>query len=268
MAVFRFILLVLVLACFLLAVVPLQWVALRLRWPLERVIPILFFRAIVGLLRLRIKTHGASASVRPRLVVSNHVSWTDIIVLGSLEPLCFLSKKEVGEWPLISSFAKLQQTVFIDRKRRRTIPQVNATMAERMLAGRSMMLFPEGTTHDGRKLGKFHSSHFAAARELLAKAGEVETVAVQPVAIRYSSASAAWVGEASLLPHIWALLNGTPLTCDLVFGEPLTYGRETDRKIVARQASSTIESMIARVAEAPLAGPASLVPEPVEALAG
>jgi len=134
----------------------------------------------------------------PRLIAAN-VSWLDILALCSVEPVCFLAKREVEAWPVVSTFARLQETVFTDRHRRRTIPAANAAMAQRMLAGRPTLLFPEGTTGDGSALHKFHSSHFAAARDLLATASGIETVCVQPVAIRYSSPAAAWLGDATLL---------------------------------------------------------------------
>jgi lyso-ornithine lipid O-acyltransferase len=119
-----------------------------------------------------------------------------------------------------------------------------------MLAGRPMLLFPEGTTGDGSVLGKFHSSHFAAARDLLASASGIEMVCVQPVAIRYSSPAAAWLGDATLLPHLWSLLAGEPIRCDLVFGKPLAYARGESRKAIAGEAASVIAGMLASMARA------------------
>src|SRR6516165_5847641 len=160
---------------------PLQWAAMRLRPDLARRVPLAFGRTLSFLLQVEVATDGLSrASDGPRLLVANHVSWIDILVLCSIEPISFLAKQEIASWPVVSSFAKLQQTVFIDRKRRRAIPGANAAMAQRMLQGRSVLLFPEGTTGDGKALLKFHSSHFAAARDLLADTEEVETVLVQP----------------------------------------------------------------------------------------
>lgn len=127
-----------------------------------------------------------------------------------------------------------------------------------MLDGRAALLFPEGTTGDGLLLRKFHSSHFAAARDLLIAASGIDSVAVQPVAISYSSPAAAWLGEDSLLPHVWAVLKGEPIRCDLMFGEPLRYGRGTNRKIIAREAAVKIAAM--RAAAGPAEG--ALTPAP------
>lgn len=247
MAYFRFTAVVLVLLLFL-SFAPLQWIALRRCWPVRLWLPVALGRTLAALFRLDVAAKRAPPPQGPLLIVANHLSWLDIVALCSVEPVCFLAKREVEAWPVVSAFARLQETVFVDRKRRRTIPGANAAMAQRMLAGRPVLLFPEGTTGDGSALRKFHSSHFAAARDLLAMASGTETVCVQPVAIRYSSPAAAWVGDASLLPHLWSLLKSEPIRCDLLFGKPLAYARGDNRKEVARAAASAIAGMLASMA--------------------
>jgi lyso-ornithine lipid O-acyltransferase len=232
---------------------PLQWIALRLHAPWRGWIPVAFCRVVMSLLQVRVRVLGAPARKGPRLLAANHVSWIDILALHSVEPICFLAKREVGRWPLIGSCARLQETVFVDRKRRRSIPGANAAMAQRVLDGRNALLFPEGTTGDGLLLRKFHSSHFAAARDLLARAGRVESVAVQPVAISYSTPDAAWLGEATLLPHVWSVLKGEPIECDLIYGEALRYARGADRKIIAREVAAQIALMRAAAPAAAMA---------------
>jgi len=172
------------------------------------------------------------------------VSWVDILVFGALEPVCFLAKSEVSAWPLLGSVAKAQHTVFVDRKRQRSIPGANRAMAERMSEGRSVLLFPEGTTCDGVTLGKFHSSHVASARDLLAADCETEAVLIQPAALFYSSPHASWIGDATLLPHLWEILNKPPLRAHVIFGEPLAYERNSDRKILCLAAKSAIAALI------------------------
>lgn len=244
MAYLRALALVFVVLVFL-CLTPLQWVALRRRWPLRLWLPVAFSRTLAALLRLEVFAECAPMPQGPRLIVANHVSWLDILALCSVEPVCFLAKREVGAWPVASTFARLQETVFVDRQRRRTIPGSNAAMALRMFAGRPMLLFPEATTGDGSALRKFHSSHFAAARDLLSMASRIETVFVQPVAIRYSTPAAAWFGDATLIPHLWSVLKGAPIRCDLVFGGPLAYTRGVNRKMIAAQAASAIAGMLA-----------------------
>lgn len=245
MAYLRAALIGLVLAFSLAIAAPLQWIALRRNWPMRLWIPTIVSRMLTSLLRLEISAAGQAVRGGPRLLAANHVSWIDILALCCVEPVCFLAKKEVGSWPVISAFAQLQETVFVDRGRRRTIPAANAALARRMRAGRCALLFPEGTTSDGRTLLKFRSSHFAAARDLLADAHDLDAVAVQPVAIRYSSPSAAWCGDATLLPHVWSILRGGPIRCDLIFGEAVSYGRETNRKEIAQLVAASVANMLA-----------------------
>ena len=256
MAILRLLVIGLTLIVFFGVGVPLQWIALAPALAgAARSIPVVLCRVLLRLLRVRLRIEGAPARDRPRLVAANHISWIDVLVLASVEPLCFLAKREVGAWPFVGAFARLQGTVFVDRARRRSIPAANAAMAERMLEARSVLLFPEGTTGHGIFLRKFHSSHFAAARDLLARAADVESVAIQPAAISYSSPSAAWVGDAFLLPHVWSVLTGEPLSCELIYGAPLPYARGADRKLLAQNVAARIAVM--RAAADPLEGRAS-----------
>jgi 1-acyl-sn-glycerol-3-phosphate acyltransferase len=261
MAVLRVFLIVLTLILFFSVAAPLQWVALRLRWPGRGLAPLILCRILIRLFNVRVRVAGGPATGQPRLVAANHISWIDILALMSVEPLCFLAKREVGAWPVVGAFARLQETVFVDRARRRSIPGANAAMAARMLEGRRVLLFPEGTTGYGLDVRKFHSSHFAAARDALAMAEDLESVAIQPVAISYSSPSAAWVGNAFLLPHVWAVLTGAPLQCDLVFGEPLRFARGADRKAIAREAAARVAQMRAAGTPAATAGCAAAGPD-------
>jgi 1-acyl-sn-glycerol-3-phosphate acyltransferase len=228
----------------LLLIAPVQWLALRARWDLRHAIPVASCRILAWLLQLRVVAHGEMVPGQARLLAANHVSWLDIIALGSMAPACFLAKREVASWPVIAFFVRVQETVLVDRNRRRSIPGANAAMAQRMLAGRAMVLFPEGTTGDGTALKKFHSSHVASARDLLATAAEVDKVAVQPVAIRYSSPHAAWFGDATLLPHVWAIVSGKPIRCEIAFGEALPYRRGADRKEVTREIATRIGTLL------------------------
>jgi 1-acyl-sn-glycerol-3-phosphate acyltransferase len=265
MAYIRVVAICLALLAFLIIAVPLQWTALRFGWPSPRLVPLACCRILARLLRLEVIAHGSPMRGGARLLAANHVSWLDILALSSVEPVCFLAKKEVASWPVVATFAKLQETVLIDRKRRRAIPGANAAMAQRMLMGRGMLLFPEGTTGDGIALKTFKSSHFASARDLLAEATGIDVVSVQPIAIRYSSPRAAWHGDATLIPHVWSVLRREPLRCDLVFGEPVPYTRGTNRKHVTREVAVRVEAMLASLAPAATCRPA-IAPLPSSAV--
>ena len=240
----RFICLVAALLVFFVVVAPLQGLLVRRRVPLADQIPLLFCRTLLRILRVRVVLAGRPPVPGPQLLAVNHVSWIDVLVMGSLTPFCFLAKQEVASWPILSSFARVQGTVFIDRRRRRGIPPANRAMAVRMGEGRAVLLFPEGTTYDGTTLGPFYTSHFAAARDFLRLFEEHQIVSVQPVALSYSQGFAAWIGDDALLPHLWRVLRREPLTCSVAFADPLPYGGDSDRKVVARLARSAIADLL------------------------
>lgn len=226
---------------------PLQWLTARIAPAATARIPLAFCRTLLRFVGVRLQVEGRPAAGAPLLLAANHVSWIDIPALGAVAPFCFLAKRELGSWPLLASFARIQGTVFVDRKRRRTIPPANRTMAARMAAGRPVLLFPEGTTSAGPHPGQFRSSHFAAARDLLALPGAPDHVLIQPVAVSYSAPLAAWIGDDDLLRHLWRVLRAPPLRCRITFGLPVCFRGGDDRKAAARQAEAAVAGLLATV---------------------
>ena len=246
---------------FLVIALPPLWTARERPAPADRM-TVLLCRLLLRLARVRVEVEGTWSTARPMMLAANHVSWIDILALAAMTPVCFLAKREVSRWPLVSGFAARQGTVYVDRLRRRSIPGANRDLAARMLEGRMVLLFPEGTTLAGPCPGPFRSSHFAAARDLLAADPSREAVTVQPVALVYSRADAAWVGDEALVPHVWRILRQPPLTCRVRFGAPIAYTTGSDRKIVARQAREAVVAMLARGAPADVANAAVAGAEP------
>lgn len=236
---------VLMLTFFFIVGAPIQWLALRLKSPLSHILPRLFYSLLLWLVQVRVVVRGARPEKVPQLIVANHISWTDIPAMGTIYPVSFVAKREVSTWPIVAVFARLEGTVFVDRNKRRSILDANSAMAERISAGACIVLFPEGTTYDGTSLGLFHSSHFAVAEDALALSSSKASIAVQPVAIRYSSPHAAWCGNALLLPHIIGLISGAPVTCNLVFCAPLAFNATADRKAIAQECRQRIGAALA-----------------------
>lgn len=248
--------LVLALAVFA-AVTPalMLWQAVALRTGLtgQARVPRLWHRMVVGLLGLRIHAHGAPASQRPLLIVANHVSWTDIMVLGATSDVHFIAKAEVADWPLFGWLAKLQRTVFIDRTRPRSASQQAEQIAARLVNGEPMVMFAEGTTSDGNRMLPFKSSLFAAAQMALGVTGDA---AVQPVAIVYTRLHGmpmgrrnrmkiSWIGDQTLVPHLTHLLGRGGIDVELHFGTPIAFGPDASRKQIARDAEDQIRRMLA-----------------------
>ena len=170
-------------------------------------------RSACALLGLRVSDDGSPPIGRPAILIANHVSWTDVIVLGSIAPICFLARHDVAGWPGLGLLARLFGTLFVERGRLKQIPRVNRAMADRMRAGDLVALFAEATTGDGTRLKRFHAVHLAAARDLLRADPGCASVTVAPTAVVYSHrrglplgcdgrARVAWYGDSEFVPHL------------------------------------------------------------------
>ncbi len=232
----------LMLTVFFVVGAPIQWLILRLDVGGTNVLPRLFYRLLLWLVKVRVNIHGAP-DVIPQLIVANHISWTDIPALGSAVPISFLAKREIARWPVVGTFARLQKTIFVDRGNRQSVVDANALIVAHLRRGDSIAIFPEGTTYDGTQLGPFRSAHFGVAEDLLAPG--LRSLRIDPVAIRYSSPHAAWCGDAALLPHVIGLIRGAPVTCDLIFCAPLEFAANADRKQIAEESRRRIAAALA-----------------------
>lgn len=251
MPVLRAVALVLTILLFLVVVSPLYLLFIRFRPSARAAMPLLFCRIMCRFLRVRVRPRGEMARERPLLLVPNHISWVDIVVLGSTEFTAFLAKKEVAGWPLLGPLAKVQGALFVDRRRRRQIPAVNKQMAARMQAGDPVILFAEATTGDGTHLLKFHTPHFEACRDLMKAFPEVATVYVQPIVIDYNRrdglalgragrANIAWYGDTGFTPHLWSMLKSGPTECLVDYLPPRPMALADHRKAMAAMIQSDI----------------------------
>ena len=247
---------VLAFAVVTLPLLPLQMIAHRLERLWHKALPHWWQKFMCRLLGLKVTVSGTLAEGRPLLLISNHVSWSDILVLGSVAEVSFIAKSEVQGWPLFGSFAKLQRTIFIERDRRHKTADQASEIAERLRDGDILVLFAEGTTSDGNRVLPFKSALFGAARAALdVKNGEaVDHVLVQPVSVaytrvqglpmgRYHRAVAAWPGSVPLVKHLLGVLHARAIDVSVSFGEPVMFDRTTDRKALSRSFESQIRTM-------------------------
>ena len=216
-----------------LALVPLHMLALRLNWSILHVVPVWFHRALLRIFNVRVIERGAPPGSAPTIVLSNHVSWLDIPVIGSLHPLSFIAKSEIEGWPVVGLLARLQRSVFIDRQRRKATAEVNDALAHRLVKGEVIVLFAEGTTSDGNRLLPFRSSLVGAAQTALMH-DSVEHVFLQPLAIAYTRRNGlpvtrrdrpfiALYGDMDLGPHLPLFVLGHLLVVDVSWGEPIPF---------------------------------------------
>jgi len=244
-----------------LILVPLQILSMKTGiWP-ETFILKIWHRIIVRALGMRIHVKGTLSNQRPLLVASNHISWTDIMVLGSMVDVKFIARADMEGWPLIGMLSKLQRTVFIERERKRSSGDQASEIANRMAKGDAMVLFAEGSTGDGNLLLPFKSTLFGAA-SMAISAGAAEQVFIQPVAIAYTRLHgvplgrrhrpiSAWIGDEDLMPHLKVLLAEGALDVEVHFGEPVPFSKGSNRK----ETSKLMESQVRAMMQAALAAP-------------
>ncbi len=163
------------------------------------------------------------------LVVSNHLSYLDILVLSATVPCAFISKSEVARWPIIGRFARWAGTVFVERQKKGDAAQKNTAVMESLASGVPIVLFPEGKTTDGKQVLRFHSTMLQPAIDCRAT--------ITPCAIAYELADGsvaqevAYWGDMTLLPHGMNLLGKDVIRVNVTFGEPVI--AEGDRKSLA-----------------------------------
>jgi lyso-ornithine lipid O-acyltransferase len=243
---------------------PIQGIGLWLNRPWSATLPAFYHRGCCRILGFQLRTIGVPTASRPALFASNHVSYTDITVLGALIIGSFVAKAEVAGWPLFGWLAKLQRTVFVDRQVRSTRAQREA-MVGRLAAGDALILFPEGTSGDGNHVLPFKSALFGAA-EVVPAAGPI---AVQPVSIAYTRLDGmplgrllrpffAWYGSAELAPHLWTMLGLGTVEVVVEFHPPTSFGDCGSRKMLARYCEARVAGGMA----AALAGRPQPVPLP------
>lgn len=210
-------------------------------WPVRKRIgwPRFFLQWFGEALGLDVRIEGVPVR-RDVLYVANHVSWLDILALGGATPTWFISKDDVGGWPLIGMLARIGGTIFIDRESRRAARGQVDQLGQALLRHHPVTLFPEGTTGDGTALFPFRPALFASV------APPPPGIVVQPVAIDYEAAAAeiSWTGDEDLGPNAMKVLaRPGRLVCTLRFLPPLAPA--DDRKKLASEAHAAITRALA-----------------------
>jgi len=158
-------------------------------------------------------------------LVSNHISWLDILVIHATRHCRFVSKSELRDWPLLGTLATGAGTLYIERAQRKDAMRMVKDMAQSLRNGEVLAVFPEGTTGDGIGILPFHANLIQSAIE-----GQAP---VQPLALQFIdtqnqsiSMAARYVDDDTLLSSIWSTLNASGLKAVVNFGSPqLSQGR-------------------------------------------
>jgi 1-acyl-sn-glycerol-3-phosphate acyltransferase len=253
----------LLIAAFFFTVTPvlisLQWLLDKLGLPGWGLIACNYYRALRAILRIHVDIVGAPVRSRPVLYVSNHVSWVDIVVIGSIGPVAFVAKSEVRKWPLIGITAKIQRTVFVDRARRHQAAGAIGEIIKRLAGGTSVVLFAEGTSSDGNRVLPFRSALVGAINT--ADATDISDVLIQPMSICYtgqhgipmgrqSRPLVAWYGDLDFMPHIRDFIARGAVDAVVSYGTPVSADSAADRKRITK----TLEGAVRTVTAATLRG--------------
>ncbi len=182
------------------------------------------------LMGMRIKVEGPRPRA-PFFLVSNHLSYMDILLVCAVCPAWFISKSEVASWPGIGPLTRIGPTIYINREIRRDVKRMNQLIADLVLNGGAVGFFPEGTTTNGEELLPFKPSLFQPAVEM--------GLAVTTAAIAYETRPGmppvtdviAWYGDEEFAPHIARLLKEPGFTVRIRFGEQTITA--SDRKELA-----------------------------------
>lgn len=185
------------------------------------------------------------------LWVSNHVSWTDIALLGQLTPLSFLSKADVRGWPVAGWLAAKAGSLFI-RRGAGDSQLIRQQMRHHLSQGLPLLMFPEGTTTDGRCVRTFHGRLLSAAIDSGAH--------LQPVAIRYlrdgsTDPIAPFIGDDDLLSHLMRLFSHDTADVEIHLLEPIACLNQ-ERTVLAFRAQQAIERVLVQPQQTGPAGAA------------
>jgi len=237
---------------------PVQAVLLRVSPRAASRFPHWYHRQVCRLLGVRLLIEGEVAEEKPVLLISNHVSWLDIPVLSAVAPLSFVAKKEVSRWPFVSSLARLQRTVFVDRERRVAVGDTANEIMSRLQMKETVVLFAEGTSSDGNRVLPFKTSLFAAAKPSGKAAQPVPDVVVQTLSLVYTKLHGVplgragrplvgWYGDMEMQSHAWRLLKAGPLDVRIRIGQPIPLESFVDRKDLAKKSEGEVREHVVRM---------------------
>ena len=231
---------------------PVQILILLVAPRLWGALPFAYHKLCCRIMGLKVRVVGKPATARPALFVSNHVSYLDIPVLGSVMPVAFVAKAEVAQWPVYGWLAKLQRTVFVDRRRKTTLQQRDS-LRTRLAAGDPLVLFPEGTSNDGNRILPFRSALLSVAEAAAAE----RPLAIQPVSIAYTSINGvplgwglrplvAWYGGMELGGHLWRFTRLGMVEVVVQFHDEARLSDFPSRKELTRHCSDAVAGGVDR----------------------
>ena len=188
---------------------------------------------VAWLLGMRRVVHGAPPAEGPFILVTNHVSYMDIILLASIVPGVFVAKREVRSWPVWGIFAGAMRTIFVDRNRHRDAVRVADRIEEALGRGDGVILFPEGTSTDGRAVLPFKPALLEAAARTGHPVHYARLAYRTPPGSAPASLAVCWWGDMEFGAHFVEMCRLPEFEAAVTFGDQPIIDR--DRKTLAQK---------------------------------
>ena len=200
--------------------------------------------ALLAKFAIKLIVKGVPPAAGPILLVSNHITWLDILVIHASKHCRFVSKSDVKHWPVLGTLATAAGTLYIERESRRDAMRVVHHMCEALQNGEILAVFPEGTTGNGIDLLPFHAN--------LLQAAIVSKALIQPMALKFVdtqtgqiSHAVSYVGDESLFNSMWRTLKSKSLTAIVTYGDPQP-SNERNRRAWAKDLRTEIAALKAK----------------------
>jgi 1-acyl-sn-glycerol-3-phosphate acyltransferase len=200
---------------------------------------------LVTILEIRVEVEGL-APAKPFFLVANHLSYIDILVLGSRLGNTFVSKHELGAWPVLGHLARVTGTIFVNRTRKRDALRVLGEIDRAIARGAGVVLFPEGTSSSGDRIHPLKTAllEWAARRNYPVHVATLRYATDDP--LRPASDAVCWWGDATFAPHLLQLLTVRRIRAHITFApDPVV---EPDRGRLAARLYATLETHFTPVA--------------------
>jgi 1-acyl-sn-glycerol-3-phosphate acyltransferase len=193
---------------------------------------------------LGVQVHVVGTPIAHGLLVANHLSWLDNLAIHTAHYCRFVAKLDIKKWPIIGYLTDQSGMLFVERSKRRDAHRVVQTVAQRLLAGDCVAVFPEGTTGNGVTLLPFHANMIQSAIDA---DSFVQTIAIRFIDRTTGQPSAAplYVGNDTLLASVWRVLSAGGVIAELHFGLPeKATGR--DRRVLAADLRTQIQANLSQ----------------------
>ena len=219
----------------ILALAPIQFILVKIKLKYRIYIPIIFHKILLKILGVKLRLIGQKTSVRPLILAGNHTSYIDIIILGSIMPICFIAKQEIKSWFLFGFLAKMQNTIFIKRKNFKTLENIQSINND-LGSNSAVVLFPEGTTNSGKKILNFKSSLFNVFENN-------NTLRLQNFSLCYTHVNGmpidnrtrpliSWYGNMNIVTHLLNFLKLSSINATLIL-HPVMQFKDENRKTIS-----------------------------------